>query len=137
MAGPPPFLHPRFRPSFVDVLTELCCGCVLSFILCRRGGGAHHRRLCFVGVLTEGGFGSVCFIVHLWSSDGREWRGVYAGAPCGKLNAGPFLEGMILVGGYSNVGAPSMNESGSLACLGGRGGGRMNGIGGAVDGNWW
>lgn len=94
----------------------------MSFILCRRGGGAHHRRLCFVGVLTEGGFGSVCFIVHLWSSDGREWRGVYAGAPCGKLNAGPFLEGMILVGGYSNVGAPSMNESGSLACLGGRGG---------------
>ena len=68
------------------------------------GGGAHRRRVCFVGVLTEGGFGSVCFVVLLWSSDGREWRGVYAGAPCGKLNAEPFLEGMILVGGYSNVG---------------------------------
>lgn len=76
--------------------------------------GAHRCRLCFVGVLTDGGLGSLCFVVLLWSSEGREWRGVYAGAPCGKLNARPFLEGMILVGGYSNVGAMWMNETGSL-----------------------
>lgn len=63
----------------------------------------------------------MCFVVLLWSSDGREWRGVYAGAPCGKLNAGPFLEGMIFVGGYSNMGAPWMNDSVSLSCRGGNG----------------